>query len=212
MHSFKSALLFVTCISYTLAQLDSYNQLTSTDLQENCENNNVNLTELATIHEKVNSLREKKTDEMTIKDALKTDDNCMGSELKTLLQEEMKIVQKCLKGNITLSKDDINTLITESIKRLCALSRLTSFEHTLSSCIDTDKQSECETKVLEPVESLENTEEFANLGLSYSKAQKQIWEDLFKCSTKAIENCSEEEKKTHLKLTSNTIDLHKTKN
>ncbi|XP_043477628.1 uncharacterized protein LOC122508393 [Leptopilina heterotoma] len=207
----KSALLiiFAACTSCTMAQLAKYNSLSVKDLQASCEKNGGDIAQLETIHTKVDALFNEKLKEMSAEEALKTDCNCLGPDLKTLLKEEMAVVKNCLKGEIELSDDDIKTLIGQSVKKLCALNRLSSFEKSLSTCINADEQLACETIVLEPVEELENSDQFANLGLTFSPEGKKVWTDLLDCSSKAIENCSEEEKKTHLILTMRMKDAFK---
>lgn len=110
-----------------MAQLTKYNSLSVKDLQASCEKNGVNLTQLETNHTVILALFNENLKEMSAEEALKTDSNCLGSNLTTVLKEEMAIVQNCTKGEVELLDNDIKTLIGQSEKKLCALNRLCKF-------------------------------------------------------------------------------------
>ncbi|XP_051157265.1 uncharacterized protein LOC127279138 [Leptopilina boulardi] len=212
------AAVFLGCISYIEAQLDSYYNLTVTDIKEKCKNNVVDLNELNVIHNDIeNFFFDENTNELSIEDAFETNDNCMDSiNITSILQSELKIIKKCLKGNISILDEDIEILIRQSIKKLCAFTRLSLFQRSLSTCIDWDRKIECVNNVLKSgnisPEELENSGEFANLGLKYSPKGRKIWDDLLDCSSYAIQMCEDEQKNTFLELTSRMKDLLKVRN
>lgn len=67
--------------------------------------------------------------ELSIENALKTDDNCMGDlNITNILQNGLQIImQNCLKDDISLSDDDIKVLIRQSLDKLCAVTRFSKF-------------------------------------------------------------------------------------
>ncbi|XP_051170971.1 uncharacterized protein LOC127287872 [Leptopilina boulardi] len=186
MYLFKLAFLTLLagcCLSLTRAQLFSYKQLDQDSLLSLCEKNNVNLTELEEIHENVEDLLAKSIKPTKFPTLSK---HCLGDSLKSYLQKEMSIVKKCINGTITLNSLSIDFLIDESEKKLCSLSKLASYDAYLGeNCLNTTKSDECEMNILANT-TMENSNEFANLGLGYTETGRENFEKLFDCVSTSI--------------------------
>lgn len=115
---------FAGCMSFASAQLYQYKQLTDSDLKKMCQQNKVNLTELENLQEGIDNLLFESITPTKNPDELKKKPNCLGNTLQIRIQRQMNIVRKCLQGNITLDDGTVHSLIQESEKKLCALSRL----------------------------------------------------------------------------------------
>ncbi|XP_043477623.1 uncharacterized protein LOC122508387 [Leptopilina heterotoma] len=205
-------LIFLTvlvgsCVVLTEAQTFKYKQLTVDELKNSCRKNKVNLTELEKIHSNVENLLYESITPTKNPDALKKDKNCLGDSLQGLLRKEMWFVRRCLNGSIQLDNSTVQILIDESERKLCALSRLASYEEYLSEvCLNSERSEKCQLNVMKK-HKMENTNEFANLGLSYTDKGRKAWIELFDCASGEVsKTCNEGQQKKHAQLTKEFID------
>ncbi|XP_051164840.1 uncharacterized protein LOC127283789 [Leptopilina boulardi] len=201
--TFSAGLLI--CISNTDAQLDSYYNLTSNDINKKCENNAENLNVIDEIYKDVyNYLTGEIKHELSIEDALnKTDDNCMGDlNLTNIIQSGLNVIQNCLKDDISLTDDDIKVLIRQILNKLCAVTRLSLYENSISNCLDKDFQVRCQEQIFKSEnvtsDSFENVGVFSNIGLKYSPKARELFLGLFNCSS--TRKCNAEQKLAHFEL------------
>lgn len=118
-----------------MAQTFRYKQLTVDELKKLCAENKVNLTELENIHSYVEDLLFDSIAPTKNPDALKEEKHCLGDSLQSLLKKEMFIVKRCINGSIQLDNSIIQTLIDDSERKLCALSRLGKIENIIQKLI-----------------------------------------------------------------------------
>ncbi|XP_051159981.1 uncharacterized protein LOC127280776 isoform X5 [Leptopilina boulardi] len=200
--TFSAGLL--SCISNTEAQLDSYYKLSRNEIREKCKNNAVDLNEINEIYKDVYNFYLGKH-ELSIEDALsKTDDNCMGDlNLTNIIQSGLKVIQNCLKDDISLTDDDIKVLIRKILNKLCTATRLKLYENSLSNCMDKDYEVRCREQLYKSAnvtyDILENARVFTNIGLKYSPKELEIFDGLFYCSSTRM--CTHEQSRAHMKLT-----------
>ncbi|XP_051159188.1 uncharacterized protein LOC127280318 [Leptopilina boulardi] len=199
--TFAAGLL--SCISNTEAQLDSYYNLTINDIKEKCKNNAVDFNEVNEIYKDVYNFNLGKH-ELSIEDALnKTDDNCMGDlNLTNIIQSGLKVIQNCLKDDISLTDDDIKVLIRQILNKLCTVTRLNFYENSLSNCMDNDFEERCEENLFKSAnvtpDTLKNIRVSTYIGLKYSPKEREIFYGLLDCSS--IRKCNHEQRLAHLEL------------
>ncbi|XP_051159980.1 uncharacterized protein LOC127280775 isoform X1 [Leptopilina boulardi] len=199
--TFSAGLL--SCISNTEAQLDSYYKLSRNEIREKCKNNAVDLNEINEIYKDVYNFHLGKH-ELSIEDALsKTDDNCMGDlNLTNIIQSGLKVIQNCLKDDISLTDDDIKVLIRKILNKLCTATRLQLYENSLSNCMDKDYEERCEEELFKSKNVTHDTSEnatlFTKIGLNYSPKELEIFYGLLDCSS--TRKCNHEQRRAHLEL------------
>ncbi|XP_043477630.1 uncharacterized protein LOC122508396 [Leptopilina heterotoma] len=119
----------------------------------------------------------------------------MNSTLREELEYNMNnIVKKCIQGSIELDESDIQQLIDESERKYCGLYRIASYDRYLekNGCLDYNLTEICETEVFK--RKLENINEFANLGLSFTPNGFKNFVELLECtSTDVKQNCNKKQ-------------------
>ncbi|XP_043477627.1 uncharacterized protein LOC122508392 [Leptopilina heterotoma] len=208
MSFFKSLLLIVISSFFILwinAQLSKFKNLSNDDFAKLCAKNNVNLTKSNDIR-KLGKLLVAYIEPNENPEKMQ---NCMNSTLREELEYNMNnIVKKCIQGSIELDESEIQQLIDESEKRYCGLHRIACYDWYLEDtigCLNYTIYGNCEDEMFE--KKLENVDEFANLGLSFTPKGLKNFIQILDCkATNAEQNCNEQQTARRKQLQNEFID------
>ncbi|XP_043477624.1 uncharacterized protein LOC122508389 [Leptopilina heterotoma] len=197
---FLKLLFFISssafCIKSIGAQLSKYKNLTNEDFKKLCVKNNEDLEELhqqSGYDQMYQSYRKFINNSISIKD-------CVDNPLPEQFLLNTTIIKKCIQGNIELDETSIQQLTYETKQKFCALMKIDSYSEELASHMEKVEvpsdsfleqfPKECHT-ILQT--TFENSDEFKNLGLSYTEKGLREITHLFRCLVKTIRKVSSNE-------------------